>query len=69
MKDVRWLANLPEDGYDAKEKISHFKQTIKTRFLNQLNNEVSEAMFVNDPIFAAFDIFNVKFSCDENETV
>ena len=71
MKDARQLreANVLEDGYDAKEKISRFKQTIKTKFLKQLKNENKEAMLVNDPIFATFDIFNVNASFDENKTI
>ena len=45
------------------------KQTIKIKFLKQLKNEVKEAMFIDDPIFAAFDIFNVNASFDVNKTV
>ena len=71
MKDARRLreANLLEYGYDVKEKISRLKQTIKIKFLKQLKNEVKEAMFIDDPIFAAFDIFNVNASFDLNKTV
>lgn len=59
MKDAIWLreANLAKDVYDAKEKISCFKQS-------KVNS-----MFVNDLIFAAFDMFNVNASFDENKTV
>ena len=71
MKDARRLpeANLLEDGYDATEKVSLSKQTIKTKFLKQLENEVKEPMFVNDAFFAGFDIFNLNASFDENKTV
>ena len=62
-------ANLLEDGCHVKEKISRFKQTIKTKFLKQLRNEVKEAIFLNDPIFAVFDIFNVNSSFDENKNI
>ena len=70
MKDARWLreTNLLEDGYDNKEKILCFKQTIKTKFLKQLKNEVKEPMFVND-LITAFHIFSINASFDENKTV
>ena len=59
MKDAIRLreANLAKDVYDAKEKISCFKQS-------KVNS-----MFVNDLIFAALDMFNVNASFDENKTV
>ena len=46
IKDARWLkeANLLEDSYNAKEKILHFKQRIKTTFLKQLKNKVKKAL-------------------------
>ena len=46
-----------------------FTQIIKTKFLKQLKNKVKEAMFVNDPIFPAFDIFSINGSFDENKMV
>ena len=65
MKDARWLweANLLEDDYDAKEKTSRLKQTIRTKFRKQLKNEFKEAMF------AAFDIFNVNASFNEKQNI
>ena len=51
-----------------KKKYRVSNKQSKLNSQKQLKNEVKEAMFIDDPIFAAFDIFNVNASFDVNKT-
>ena len=49
------------------ERLAYFNMEIKKTFLTELIQELDQALQLNDPVFLAFDVFNVTSSFTESE--
>ena len=49
------------------ERIAHFNLEINKSFLTEFTQELDQAPQLNDPIFLAFDVFNVTSTISETE--
>ena len=52
---------------DKADRINRFRQQVKAPFMTALIKELQNALQINDPVFLAFDVFNVttKYSFQE----
>ena len=52
---------------DEADRINRFRQQVKALFMTALIEELQNALQINDPVFLAFDVFNVttKYSFQE----
>ena len=52
---------------DEADRINRFRQQVKAPFMTALIEELQNALQINDPVFLAFDVFNVttKYSFQE----
>ena len=58
--------DLIDPDESLNERISKFIREIKTPFMAQLITELDTALQLNDPVFLAFDVFNVTTTFTEN---
>ena len=54
------ITNLNE----IEDKINNFNRTIKVPFLEEVLKDLDLAFSLDDPVFLAFDAFNVSSDCD-----
>ena len=59
--------NLLEEEKTTEERIAHFNLEIKKPFLTELIQELDQALQLEDPIFLAFDVFNITFTFTDTE--
>ena len=57
---------LEEDEADC---INCFRQQVKAPFMTALIEELQNALQINDPVFLAFDVFNVTKECSFQERI
>ena len=59
--------DLLEDNVDLKHRIQSFKSKFKIQFMTELQREINLALKINDEVFLAFDVFNIRSRMTQDE--
>ena len=66
---LAWLRanDLLEDNDDIKHRIQSFKSKLKIQFMTEFQREINLALKIDDEVFLASDVFNIRNRMTQDE--